>query len=147
MINKIILSDIVGYCPRLSLRKALLLNKTFAPVQDESFSCWADCDFCSFGCSVNAFTTLLGEADCTIVRNVKPKHSAPRRIQPLRGWNSVNPSSAKPQTAVANAPLVWGYGKLCLAEALTLNHKIIFNRTAWKILQPISIVSAIWEIA
>ena len=64
------------------------------------------------------------------MRNVKPKHSAPRRIQPLRGWNSVNPSSAKPQTAVANAPLVWGYGRLCLSEALTLNQRIIFNRTA-----------------
>jgi hypothetical protein len=46
------------------------------------------------------------------------------------GWDSVNASSAKPQTAVAFAPLVWGYGRLCLAEALTLNQRIIFNRTA-----------------
>ena len=47
----------------------------------------------------------------------------------LRGWDSVNASSAKPQTAVAFAPLVWGYGRLCLSEALTLNQRIIFNRT------------------
>jgi hypothetical protein len=42
----------------------------------------------------------LGEADCTTVRNIHNglfhKHSAPRRIQPLRGWWSVIPFSASP---------------------------------------------------
>ena len=55
--------------------------------------------------------------------------SLDNHVRPLRGRYSVNPFSAKPQTAVANAPLVWGYGRLCLAEALTLNQRIIFNRT------------------
>ena len=39
-----------------------------------------------------------------------------------------------PQTAVANAPLVWGYRRLCLAEALSpISGIMYFNCTARKI--------------